>query len=62
MYPVNRRRISTVSDRLGASRPESIKKTDRPGKPVRIKVIKAQKKADYKIPKTPKNSGIGWGP
>jgi len=30
-------------------------------KKVRVKAVKKGKKPNYKIPKTPKNSGRGWG-
>jgi len=28
---------------------------------VRIEVVPSKKKQEYKIPKTPKVSGVGWG-
>ena len=30
-------------------------------KQVRIKAVKKKKKPSYKVPKTPKSSGYGWG-
>jgi hypothetical protein len=31
-------------------------------RPIQIKVIPSPKKPEYTIPKTPKVSGLGWGP
>ena len=53
MYPANRKRYMTVSDKLGATGPK------RKLKPARYVGVKAVPK--YKIPKTPKVSGKGWG-
>ncbi len=33
----------------------------KPAKRVMIEVKKSPKKAEYKVPKTPKVSGLGWG-
>jgi len=37
-----------------------MKKAAKP-RTVRLKVIPTKKKASYKVPKTPKVSGVGWG-
>lgn len=57
MYPVNRRKShSTISDKLGVSGPKS-KKAKPPARYVGVK----KKDTSYKVPKTPKVSGKGWG-
>ena len=66
MYPVNRRKVSIgkpTSKRTDVLGPHAILRPD-VGKKRKVRLVekKASQKKTYKVPKTSKSSGIGWGP
>jgi len=56
-----RNNMKTYGTKNNFTSPSNYMKKAAKPRTVRLKVIPTKKKASYKVPKTPKVSGVGWG-